>query len=60
MLIIITFVVGYINGYTYIARNHILSNVHTANMSKLGISIALGQWQDSLRYFTPIIAYILG
>ena len=34
-IMIITFVGGYMNGYTYITRNNILANMHTANMSKL-------------------------
>ena len=34
-LTIMTFVGGYMNGYTYITRNNILANMHTANMSKL-------------------------
>lgn len=59
-LMIITFVGGYMNGYTYITRHHKLSNMHTANMSKLGINIALGQWNEALGYFIPIIACILG
>ncbi|MGX4601300.1 DUF1275 family protein [Faecalimicrobium sp. JNUCC 81] len=45
-MMITTFVGGYINGYTYITRHNTLTNIHTANMSKLGIRIALGQWQD--------------
>lgn len=59
-LMIITFVGGYMNGYTYITRHNILANMHTANMSKLGINIALGNWQEALRYFIPIVACILG
>lgn len=59
-IIIITFVGGYMNGYTYITRNNILANMHTANMSKLGINIALGNWLDALSYFIPIITCILG
>lgn len=59
-MMIITIVGGYMNGYTYITRHNILSNMHTANMSKLGINIALGQWQDALNYFIPIVACILG
>lgn len=59
-LMIITFVGGYMNGYTYITRNNILANMHTANMSKLGINIALGEWNDALHYFIPIVACILG
>ncbi|MGL5314961.1 MAG: YoaK family protein [Peptostreptococcaceae bacterium] len=59
-IMLVTFVGGYMNGYTYITRHNILANMHTANMSKLGINIALGQWQDALRYFIPIVACILG
>ena len=35
-LMIMTFVGGYMNGYTYITRNNILANMHTANTSKPG------------------------
>lgn len=59
-LIIITFVGGYMNAYTYITRNKILANMHTANMSKFGINIALGQYNEALRFFLPILACILG
>ena len=59
-IMIITFVGGYMNGYTYITRNNILANMHTANMSKLGINIAIGEWLDALHYFIPIITCILG
>ena len=59
-LMITTFVGGYMNGYTYITRNEILANMHTANMSKLWINIALGNYMEALHYFIPIIACILG
>ncbi|MRZ79407.1 DUF1275 domain-containing protein [Paeniclostridium sordellii] len=59
-VMIITIVGGYMNGYTYITRHNILANMHTANMSKLGINIALGQWQNALSFFIPIVACILG
>ncbi|WP_434794759.1 hypothetical protein TPDSL_19490 [Terrisporobacter petrolearius] len=59
-LMIITFIGGYMNAYTYITRNGVLANMHTANMSIFGISIALGQWQRALNHFMPIIACILG
>ena len=60
LFIMITFVGGYMNGYTYITRNNILANMHTANMSKLGINIALGEWLEALHYFIPIVTCILG
>ena len=59
-LIIISFIGGYMNSYTYITRDEILANMHTANMSKFGISIALNDWQNAIAHFIPIIACILG
>lgn len=47
----ITFIVGYMNAYTYITRNQILANIHTANISKLGIKLALGQFKNALSFF---------
>ena len=43
----ITFIVA----YTYITRNQILANMHTANISKLGIKLALGQFKNALSFF---------
>ena len=51
---------GYINAYTYMTRDGILANMHTANMSHLGISLALGDWAGALLYFLPVLACISG
>ena len=59
-LMVITFIGGYMNAYTYITRNGVLANMHTANMSLLGINLALNQWKIALKHFIPIIACILG
>ena len=59
-LMIVTFIGGYMNAYTYITRDGILANMHTANMSIFGISLALAQWQKALNHFIPILACILG
>lgn len=59
-LILITFIGGYMNAYTYITRNGILANMHTANMSKLGINLAFGHWRNAISFFIPIVACILG
>lgn len=50
-LIAITMIGGYMNAYTYMTRDGILANMHTANMSHLGISLALGDWAGALLYF---------
>lgn len=59
-IIVMTFIGGYMNAYTYITRNKILANMHTANMSKLGINIALGHWKNALSFFITISTCILG
>ena len=59
-LVIITLIGGYMNAYTYITRDGVLANMHTANMSHLGINLALGNWQIALTYFLPIASCIFG
>lgn len=59
-LIAITMIGGYMNAYTYMTRDGILANMHTANMSHLGISLALGDWAGALLYFLPVLACISG
>ncbi|MCQ2555138.1 MAG: DUF1275 domain-containing protein [Clostridia bacterium] len=59
-LFVITLAGGFMNAYTFVTRHGILANMHTANMSKLGVSIALGNWDDALFYFLPIICCIFG
>lgn len=57
---IITFVGGYMNAYTYVTRNMVLANMHTANMSHLGISLARGEWNSAVTFFLPILCCVLG
>ena len=59
-LIAITMIGGYMNAYTYMTRDGILANMHTANMSHLGISLALGDWAGALLYFLHVLACISG
>ncbi len=59
-LMLITLVGGYMNAYTYMTRDGILANMHTANMSHLGINLALGNWNAALTYFLPIVSCIFG
>lgn len=59
-LILITLIGGYMNAYTYVTRNEALANMHTANMSRFGIHLALGNWNAAWIYFLPMCACILG
>jgi len=59
-MVLLTFVGGYMNAYTYVTRNKVFSNMHTSNMSKLGIFLARGEWENALFAFLPILFCILG
>ncbi|OOO00495.1 MAG: hypothetical protein ATN35_01270 [Epulopiscium sp. Nele67-Bin004] len=51
----LTFLAGFLNAYTYITRNETFAIMQTANMSKIGISLAL---QDYDMLQTPIFSII--
>ena len=38
-MVMLTLLSGYLNAYTYATRGGIFANMHTGNMSKLGISV---------------------
>lgn len=56
----LTFLGGFCNAYTFVTRNGAMSNMHTGNMSRMGISIAKGDWAAAGNYFLPILACVLG
>ena len=56
----LTFLGGFCNAYTFVTRNGAMSNMHTGNMSRLGISIAQGNWSAAGKYFLPILFCVLG
>lgn len=39
-MVMLTLLSGYLNAYTYATRGGSFANMHTGNMSKLGISLA--------------------
>ena len=48
-MLLLTLLSGYLNAYTYATRGGIFANMHTGNMTKLGIGLAsgnvAGSWQ---------------
>ena len=56
----LTFLGGFCNAYTFVTRDGTMSNMHTGNMSRLGISLANGEWLAAGKYFLPILACVLG
>lgn len=59
-LFLLTWVGGYCNAYTYMTRDGILANNHTGDMSKLGISLAQGNYSTAFSSLALIISFILG
>ena len=59
-MVMLTLLSGYLNAYTYATRGGIFANMHTGNMSKLGISLAGGNFAGSWQYLAPILAALLG
>lgn len=56
----ITFVGGYLNAYTYTVRGEVFANNQTGNMSKLGISLASGNFSEALVLIAFIFSCIFG
>lgn len=56
----LTFLGGFCNAYTFVTRDGAMSNMHTGNMSRMGISLAKGDWAAAGSYFLPILACVLG
>ncbi len=59
-MVMLTLLSGYLNAYTYATRGGIFANMHTGNMSKLGISLAGGNFAGCWQYLAPILAALLG
>ena len=56
----LTFLGGFCNAYTYVTRDGAMSNMHTGNMSRLGINLANGNWAAAGGYLLPILACVFG
>lgn len=51
---------GAMDSYSYIYRGKVFANAQTGNFLLLGVNLASGNYEISLRYFWPILAFILG
>lgn len=57
---ILAFVGGFLDAYTYICRGGVFANAQTGNIVLLGIKLAQGNFLESWKYVIPIIAFVLG
>lgn len=51
---------GYLDAYTYCCRDKVFANAQTGNIVRLGMTLANGEFIQTIRYFIPIIAFSLG
>lgn len=56
----VTFLGGYLDAYTYLTRGGVFANNHTANMAKLGITAAQGDFAGAMACLVPILGCVLG
>ncbi len=51
---------GFLDAYTYCCRDQVFANAQTGNVVRVGISLALGAYDDVIRYLIPIFAFFCG
>ena len=51
---------GFLDAYTFVSREGVFANAQTGNFARLAICLANGEWELVLRYFIPIIFFVVG
>ena len=60
LAILLTFIGGFLDSYSYYCRDEVFANAQTGNIVKIGMSLASGEYIKVFRYFIPIIAFSFG
>lgn len=58
--LLLAFVGGYLDAYTYLLHGGVFANAQTGNMVLLFINLAEGEWTKAGYYTIPIVAFALG
>ena len=58
--LLLAFVGGYLDAYTYLLHGGVFANAQTGNMVLLFINLAEGEWTKAGYYVIPIAAFALG
>ncbi|HHZ06060.1 MAG TPA: DUF1275 domain-containing protein [Clostridiales bacterium] len=58
--LLLAFVGGYLDAYTYLLRGQVFANAQTGNIVLMGISVAQGHWDKVSFYVIPIVTFFLG
>lgn len=51
---------GFLDAYTFISRDGVFANAQTGNFARLAICLADGKWELVIRYFIPIVFFVVG
>lgn len=51
---------GFMDAYSYIERDHVFANAQTGNILLFGVHLSEGDWIMAVRYFCPVLAFVLG
>src|SRR4051795_4216637 len=58
--VLLAMVGGFLDAYTFISRDGVFANAQTGNMVLFAVKAANREWQGSLLYIPPILAFIFG
>ena len=58
--ILLAFVGGFLDVYTYLLRGGVFANAQTGNMVLMMLQISKGQWLNALYYIVPVLAFFTG
>lgn len=51
---------GFMDAYSYIEQDHVFANAQTGNILLFGVHLSEGDWIMAVRYFFPVLAFVLG
>lgn len=58
--VLLAMVGGFLDAYTFISRDGVFANAQTGNMVLLAVKAANRDWEGSMLFIPPILAFILG
>lgn len=51
---------GFLEAYTFLLHGHVFANAQTGNIALCGISLAMGEWIEAVKYAIPVASFALG
>lgn len=51
---------GFMDAYSYVCRGQVFANAQTGNILLFGVFISEGNYHRALRYFCPVLAFVMG